>query len=68
MTDLDHLIQYRCIRKDHQNQKTKERVFVYKSGWAYCAAGKNAAAHEFLPTGGLDRRHLETQDGSRGKG
>jgi hypothetical protein len=65
--DLDHLIQYRCVRAEHLRTKVKERVFVYRSGWAYCPAGRDADAHQFLPTGGIDRRQLETQQGTRKK-
>ena len=64
MSDLSHLIQYRCINREHLAQKSKERVFVYQSGWAFCRAGKHAPDHKFMATGGLARRHIETRQGT----
>jgi hypothetical protein len=37
----------------------RERVFVYRSAWAYCAAGRNVANHDLIPTGGLERRRID---------
>jgi hypothetical protein len=59
ITELSHLIQYRCVNREHLRLNEQDRVFVHTDGWAYCPGGRRAADHEFLPTGGLDRRRLE---------
>jgi hypothetical protein len=66
--ELSHLIQYRCIVREHERQRTKEPIFVHQSHWAYCAAGRDVSGHKFLPTGGLDRRGLESRRDSSRKG
>lgn len=56
------LLQYRRIRADHQTSATRasDRVFIHASGLAYCFAGRQAADHNFLPTGGTTRKRLES--------
>jgi hypothetical protein len=58
-TDLSNLIQYRCVRAEHQGLNTLDRVFLHRDGWAYCPGGRAATDHAFIPTGGLERRRLE---------
>jgi hypothetical protein len=58
-TDLSNLIQFRCVRADHQGLNAQDRVFLYSEGWAYCSGGRAAEDHAFIPTGGLERRRLE---------
>jgi len=38
----------------------KERVFVHDHQWAYCAAGREAPSHQWIPTGGVDRQRIES--------
>jgi len=38
----------------------KERIFVHEAAWAYCAAGRRAPTHQWIPTGGLLRQRLES--------
>lgn len=58
--ELDHLIQFRCVRPEHLKGSEQERVFVHNGVWAYCAAGRQASPHEWIATGGLGRRRLES--------
>jgi hypothetical protein len=58
-TELSQLIDYRCVRPEHLQVSQQDRVFIHADGWAYCPAGRDAADHTFLRTGGLDRRRLE---------
>ena len=58
-TDLSNLIEYRCVRAEHQRLNTPDRVFVHAAGWAYCPGGRSATDHTFVLTGGLERRRIE---------
>jgi len=55
---LTKLIEFRCVRSDHLTGRGPERVFVHKGVWAYCSAGRNAADHQLIPTGGVDLKRL----------
>lgn len=55
---LTTLIEFRCIRPDHLAAKSPERIFVHSGVWAYCPAGRTAANHQLIPTGGIDLKRL----------
>jgi len=57
---LTQLIATRCVRRDHLTVREPERVFAHLGAWAYCPAGRRAADHQFIPTGGIELRRLET--------
>jgi hypothetical protein len=58
--NLNHLIQFRCVRAEHLKASEKERVFIHNGAWAYCPAGRQADSHQWISTGGLDRQRLES--------
>jgi hypothetical protein len=55
---LTTLIEMRCVRPDHLASRGLERVFVHRCVWAYCPAGRHAADHQLIATGGIDRKRL----------
>jgi hypothetical protein len=57
---LTQLIERRCVRPDHLTARGPERVFVHAGAWAYCPAGRHAAEHRLIATGGIDLKHLES--------
>jgi len=57
--ELTQLIQYRCVRPEHLGLDEPDRIFVHADAWAYCPAGRRAADHRLVATGGLERRRLE---------